>query len=110
MRIIRLRRREQGIERIVARDDEAGHVGQELAAEVEDDEEEVEGDEADNGVRLGNRRLLLKVVEGGVLGQLSRQRRTVSLDAQSATEGSKATWPGGGSSGAALTSLSSCPT
>ena len=57
---------------VVGRKNEAGKVGQELAAEVEDDEEEVEGDDADNGVGLGNTSLPLQVVQGGVLGKLSR--------------------------------------
>jgi hypothetical protein len=48
----------------------SGSCLQELAAKVKDDEEEVEGTEADNGVNLGHRSLLLKVVENRVLGKL----------------------------------------
>lgn len=94
LRIIGRRRREQGAERVVARNDKARQVGQELATEVEDDEEEVERDEADNSIRLRDRRLLLEVVEGGVLGQLQR-RRCVSQDVADATGAVKAnvaTW------------------
>lgn len=58
------------MQRVVARDDEAGDVGQELAAEVEDDEEEVQGDKTNDGVDLGDRGLLLEVVESRVLGEL----------------------------------------
>jgi hypothetical protein len=60
----------QRTERIVSGDNEAGDVGQELAAEVEDDQEEVQGAEAKHSIGLGNRRLPLKVVESGVLGEL----------------------------------------
>jgi hypothetical protein len=45
---------EKGLEGVIAWDNETGNVGQELTAEVEDDEEEVEGDEADEGVGLGD--------------------------------------------------------
>ena len=58
------------IERVVSGDDETSKVGEELAAEVEDDEEEVESDETDGGIGLGNTGGLLEVVEGRVLGQL----------------------------------------
>lgn len=58
----------------VSGNDEAGEVGQELAAEVEDDEEEVQGGKANDGVDLGYRSLLLKVVESWVLGELRSSR------------------------------------
>lgn len=70
MRIVVLGRREQGLQGEVARDDEAGEVGQELTAEVENDEEQVQRDEAQGGVRLGDGGALLEIVEHGVLGQL----------------------------------------
>jgi hypothetical protein len=70
---------EQGVERVVAGDDESSNVDEELASNVEEDEEEVEADEAEDGVDLGNGGLLLKVVEGGVLGQLDHS--TVSARA-----------------------------
>ena len=70
LRVVIRRGGEEGVERVVARDDEAGKVGEQLAAEVEDDEEEVEGGDADDGVGLGDARRLLEVVEGRVLGQL----------------------------------------
>jgi len=68
--IIRLARAKQGSERVVSGDDEAGDVGQELAAEIEQDKEEVERSEAEHGIGLGDRRLLLEVVQDGVLGEL----------------------------------------
>lgn len=73
LRVVGGARGEESRQRVVARDDEASEVGEELAAEVEDDEEEVQGGEADGGVGLGDTGLLLKVVEGGVLGELQRR-------------------------------------
>lgn len=61
---------EEGLERVVAGNDEAGKVDKELASDVEEDEEEIKGTEAENDVDLGDRALLLKVVEGRVLGEL----------------------------------------
>jgi len=77
--VIRLARTEKGIERVVAWDDEAGEVGQEGAGNVEEDEEEVEADEAKEGVDLWHRGLLLEVVEHWVLGQLFVDQRNVLL-------------------------------
>ena len=68
--VIDLAGTEQGVERIIAGDDETGNIDQELACDVEEDEEEVEGPETQDGVDFGDRGLLLKVVEGGVFGQL----------------------------------------
>lgn len=73
-------RGEESVERVVARDDEAGNVGEELATNVEDDEEEVEGGKAKSSVGLGEASLLLKVVENGVLGKLWRGKLGVSDD------------------------------
>lgn len=61
---------EESFQRVVARDDEARQVGQELTGKVEDDEEKVESGQTDNGIGLGYTSLLLEVVEGRVLGQL----------------------------------------
>lgn len=63
------------VERVVSGEDEASKVGEELAAEVEDDKEEVESNKADGGIGLGNAGGLLEVVEGRVLGQLLSLRR-----------------------------------
>jgi hypothetical protein len=70
---------EESAQRVVTRDDEASDVGQQLAAHVEDDEEEVEGGQANDSIGLGDTSLLLEVVEGGVLGQLSVQSAQVVL-------------------------------
>lgn len=77
--VIDLAGAEQGIERVVAGNDEAGNVDEELAGNVEEDEEEVEAGETEDGVDLGDRRLLLKVVEGGVFGQLFVELRQLCL-------------------------------
>ena len=61
---------EEGSERVVAGDNEASEVGEELATEVEDDEEEVKGNDTNDGIGLGDTGLLLEVVQGGVLGEL----------------------------------------
>lgn len=63
---------EESVHGVVAGDDETGEVGEKLPTKVEDDEEEVESSNADGCVSLGNASLLLKLVQGGVLGQLSR--------------------------------------
>jgi hypothetical protein len=70
LRVVNLARAEQSVQRVVAGDDEAGNVDEELSSDVEEDEEEVEAGETEDYVDLGDGGLLLKVVEGGVLGQL----------------------------------------
>ncbi len=70
LRIVILGIGEEGSEGVVSGNDEAGKVGEELATEVEDDEEEVKGADTDDGIGLGNADLPLQVVEGGILGQL----------------------------------------
>ena len=68
--VINLAGAEQGVQRVVAGDDEASNVDKELASNVEEDEEEIQAGETQDGVGLGDGGLLLKVVECGVLGQL----------------------------------------
>ena len=70
MGVIGLGLREQSLERVVTRDDEASKVDEELASNVEEDEKEVEGTETEDDVDLGDGALLLKVVESRVRGQL----------------------------------------
>ena len=70
MGVIGLARGEESLERVVAGNEEASKVDEELASNVEEDEEEVEGTETEDDVDLGDGALLLKVVEGRVLGQL----------------------------------------
>lgn len=47
-------RGEQSLHRVVPGNGEAGQVGEELATEVEDDEEEVKDDQADDSIGLGH--------------------------------------------------------
>ncbi len=61
---------EQGMERVVGRDDEADGVDEELGGHVEEDEEEVHGAEAEDDVDLGDARLLLELVQVRVLLEL----------------------------------------
>lgn len=68
--IIGLAGREDSFEGIVSGEDETSEVGKDLASEVKENEEEVEADNTKNGVNLGDRSLLLKVVEDLVLRQL----------------------------------------
>jgi hypothetical protein len=58
--------REKRLHRVVPGNDKAGKVCEKLPAEVEHDQEEIEGNEADEGIGLGNAGLLLEVVQGGV--------------------------------------------
>ena len=61
--------------RIVSGDRKAGQVGQELTAEVKEDQEQVERSQADGSVRLGDTGGPLQVGDGRVLGQLRRVSR-----------------------------------
>lgn len=70
LRIIGVARRKKSLKGKVAGDDEAGEVGQELTTKVEDDEKQVQSDEPESRVRLGDRGTLLEVVEHRVLGEL----------------------------------------
>lgn len=60
----------QGAQRIVARNNKAGKVCEELTTNVENDEEEVERSNTDDSIGLGNTNLFLEVVQGGVFGEL----------------------------------------
>ena len=85
--VVRLGSRKESVERVVAREDKAGHVGQQLAAEVEDDGQEVQHGEAADDVRLGHVGRLLEVVEHGVLGQLAQ---VISIGAMGREESQRA--------------------
>ena len=65
----------ESAQRVVAGNDEASEVGEELTAEVEDDEEEVESAKTNDGIGLGHTSCPLEVVQDGVFGQLSRWHR-----------------------------------
>lgn len=75
LRVVLLVVGEESSEGVVSGDDEAGEVGEELATEVEDDEEEVKSTNTDDGIGLGNAGLSFQVVERGILGQLSLRVR-----------------------------------
>lgn len=70
LRVIGLGGGEEGLERVVGREDEAGNVDEELAGNVEEDEREVERSEAEDNVDLGHAGLLLELVQLRVLRQL----------------------------------------
>lgn len=64
--VIRLARSKQGMKRVIARNQESGEINQELASNVEEDEEEVDSHQTEDGVHLGDRSLSFEVVEEGV--------------------------------------------
>lgn len=70
---------EESVERVVCRDDETSGVHEELAGNVEEDQEEVEGAKAENNVDLGDVGLLLKLLQLRVLGQLLVELGQVEL-------------------------------
>jgi len=67
--VINLACTEQCLKGVIARNDESRKVDQELAANVEENQEEVETDESEEGINLWDGGLLLKVVEGRILGK-----------------------------------------
>ena len=89
--VIALAGGEEGLEGVEGRDDEAGGVDEELAGDVEEDEEEVEGAEAEDDVDLGDVGLLLELLQLGVLGQLLVELGQVEL---CCTWEGRSVWPG----------------
>jgi len=77
--IIGLATAKQCLEGVVSWQDEAGEVHEELAANVEEDEEKVESDKAEEDVDLGDIGLLLEIVEGRILAELLIDLRDLSL-------------------------------
>lgn len=71
--VIRGTRREEGLEGVVTWEEETGEVDEELASDVEEDKEEVNSNQAEDHVDLGDIGLTLKVVEDRVLGELSKK-------------------------------------
>lgn len=63
---------EESLKRVVAGEEETGKVDEELASDVEENQEEVHSSQTQDHVDLGNGGLSLKVVEHRVLGQLSQ--------------------------------------
>lgn len=60
----------QGMKRVVAWDEETSKVDQELASDVEEDEEEVDANETQDDIDLRDGGLSLQVVQRGILGEL----------------------------------------
>lgn len=83
LRVVLLVVGEESSEGVVSGDDEASEVGEELATEVEDDEEEVKSTNTDDGIGLGNAGLSLQVVKRGILGQLSLRVRVADAGIES---------------------------
>lgn len=68
--IVTLAGTEKRLEGVVCRNHESSEVGQELPTDVEEDEEEVECDQAEEPVDLGESGLLLQVVQNFILREL----------------------------------------
>ncbi len=70
MGIIRFVDAEQGLKGIVPGNDETSNICKELTTDIEKDEGEVGCDQSEKGIDLGNRGLLLEVVQSRILGKL----------------------------------------
>jgi hypothetical protein len=77
--IISCTRSKQGMKRVITRDQETGKINQELASDVEEDEEKVDADKTEDGVDLGDGGLSFEVVEEGVFGELLVKLRNLML-------------------------------
>ena len=71
LRVIGLADAEERFERVVAWDDEASDVDEKLASNVEENEEEVEGAQAENHVNFGDGGLPFEVLQTGIFVQLN---------------------------------------
>lgn len=69
--VICLARAEQRVKRIVSWYDEAGNVHEEFTCDVEEDEEEVDSEKAEESINFGNGRLFLQIVEHRIFGKLT---------------------------------------
>lgn len=67
------------MKRVITRDQETGKVNQELASDVEEDEEKVDADKAEDGVDLGDGGLSFEVVEERVFGELFTKSELILL-------------------------------
>jgi hypothetical protein len=68
--VVRFSSTEQSFQRVVPWKNKSRKVGEELTSDVEEDEKEVECNNTQESVDLGNVALLLEVVQGWVLGEL----------------------------------------
>lgn len=62
----------ESLKRVVAGNQETGKVNEKLASDVEEDKEEVDADQTQDRIDLGDVGLALQVVENRVLGKLYR--------------------------------------
>jgi len=69
LRIVSFAGSEQSLQRVVSGKHEASEIGKKLTANVEEDEEEVGGDQSKEGVDLWDRGLLLEVDQSRVFGE-----------------------------------------
>jgi hypothetical protein len=77
--VIDLASTEERIQRIVSWDYETGKVDQEFTPNVKEDEEEVEPDESEEDIDLGNAGLFLEVVEDRIFRELLVELRDLVL-------------------------------
>jgi hypothetical protein len=61
---------EERMEGVIAWDNEAGDVDEELAGDVEEDQEEIGADQPEKGVGFGDGGLSLQLIKDGVFGKL----------------------------------------
>jgi hypothetical protein len=73
--IIGASRSKESLEGVESGHGECDEVDEEFASNVEEYEEEVDADQAQEGIDLGNGGLSLKIVEERELGKLGRERR-----------------------------------
>lgn len=79
MSIVSLACTEQGIQRVVSWDNEACKVDKEFASDIKEDQEEVDADNAKEGIDFGNGCLFLKIIESRILRKLSEYRVSNSM-------------------------------
>jgi hypothetical protein len=70
LRVVTLPHAEESLERIVTRDDKSSQVGQQLASDVEENEEEVKSDKPEESIDLGEAGLFLEIIQNLILGKL----------------------------------------
>jgi len=79
LRIIGLADAEQGLERVIAGDHKACEVHEQLAADVEEDKEEIARYQPKDSIGLWDGGLLLEVVQERILGELLIKGRNMPL-------------------------------
>ena len=64
---------EQCLQRIIPWNHEYSNICQKLTPDVKENEKKISGDQSEKGVDLGDRGLLLQVVQSRILGKLGRK-------------------------------------